>query len=43
MMKNLYEKSYMFNNCESLLELAINDNLEFIENYENSEINDSLL
>ena len=35
--KNLYDKSYMFNDCESLLELTINDNLEYIKNYENSE------
>ena len=35
--KNLYDKSYMFNECESLLELTINDNLEYIKNYENSE------
>ena len=35
--KNLYDKSYMFKDCESLLELTINDNLEYIKNYENSE------
>ena len=35
--KNLYDKSYMFNDCKSLLELTINDNLEYIKNYENSE------
>ena len=35
--KNVYDKSYMFKDCESLLELTINDNLEYIKNYENSE------
>ena len=40
--KNLYDKSYMFNDCESLLELTINDNLEYIENYENFEAIDYL-
>ena len=35
--KNIYDKSYMFNDCESLLELTINDNLEHIKNYENFE------
>ena len=40
--KNLYDKSYMFNDCESLLELTINDNLEYIKNYENSEAIDFL-
>ena len=40
--KNLYDKSYMFNDCKSLLELTINDNLEYIENYENFEAIDFL-
>ena len=40
--KNLYDKSYMFNDCESLSELTINDNLEYIKNYENSEAIDFL-
>ena len=40
--KNLYDKNYMFNDCESLLELTINDNLEYIKNYENSEAIDYL-
>ena len=35
--KNLYDKSYMFKDCESLLELTINDNLEYIKIYENYE------
>ena len=29
--KNLYDKSYMFKDCESLLELTINDNLDYIK------------
>ena len=40
--KNLYDKSYMFKDCESLLELTINDNLEYIKNYENSDAIDFL-
>ena len=36
----LYNKSYMFNDCKSLLELTINDNLVYINNYENSDVID---
>ena len=37
--KNLYAKNHMFNNCNSLLELTVSDNLEDMENFDNSEIN----
>ena len=37
--KNLYNKSYMFKDCKSLLELKINNNLEYIEDNENFDIN----
>ena len=37
--KNLYAKNHMFNNCNSLLELTVRDNLEDMENFDNSEIN----
>ena len=39
--KNIFHKSYMFKDCESLLELTINDNLDNMEFHENSEMNDS--
>ena len=31
---NLYNKSYMFKDCKTLLELKINNNLEYIEDNE---------
>ena len=37
--KNLYNKSYMFKDCKTLLELKINNNLEDIEDNENFDIN----
>ena len=37
--KNLYNKSYMFKDCKTLLELKINNNLEYIEDDENFDIN----
>ena len=37
--KNLYNRSYMFKDCESLLELTINNNLEYIEDNENFDMN----
>ena len=37
--KNLYAKNHMFNNCNSLLELTVSNNLEDMENFDNSEIN----
>ena len=36
---NLYNKSYMFKDCKTLLELKINNNLEYIEDNENFDIN----
>ena len=36
---NLYNKSYMFKDCKSLLELKINNNLEYIEDNENFDVN----
>ena len=36
---NLYNKSYMFKDCKSLLELKINNDLEYIEDDENFDIN----
>ena len=36
---NLYNKSYMFKDCRTLLELKINNNLEYIEDNENFDIN----
>ena len=37
--KNLYNKSYMFKDCKSLLELIINNNLEYMEDNENFDMN----
>ena len=37
--KNLYDKSYMFKDCKSLLELSINNNLEYIEDNEIFDMN----
>ena len=37
--KNLYNKSYMFKDCKTLLELKINNNLEDIEDDENFDEN----
>ena len=37
--KNLHNKSYMFKDCKTLLELKINNNLEYIEDNENFDIN----
>ena len=37
--KNLYNKSYMFKDCKTLLELKINNNLEYIEDDENFDEN----
>ena len=37
--KNLYNKSYMFKDCETLLQLKINNNLEYIEDNENFDRN----
>ena len=39
LIKNLYNKSYMFKDCKTLLELKINNNLEYIEDNENFDIN----
>ena len=36
---NLYNKSYMFKDCKTLLELKINNNLEYIEDDENFDSN----
>ena len=36
---NLYNKSYMFKDCQTLLELKINNNLEYLEDNENLDIN----
>ncbi len=36
---NLYNKSYMFKDCKTLLELKINNNLEYIEDNINFDIN----
>ena len=36
--ENIQNKSYMFENCDSILELKINDNLDYIENQINFEI-----
>ena len=36
--ENIQNNSYMFENCESILELKINDNLDYVENKENFEI-----
>ena len=40
---NLYNKSYMFKDCKTLLELKINNNLEYIEDNENFDIDNSEL
>ena len=37
--KNLYNKSYMFKDCKTFLELKINNNLEYIEDNEDVDIN----
>ena len=43
LIKNLYNKSYMFKDCKRLLELKINNNLEYIVDNENFDINNSEL